>query len=131
MLINQLAKQSGMSRDTIRFYEKIGLINSAGIKILPNRYRNYTLETLEQLLVIKDLKDSGFTLAEIKDMASLYGLDPHSCSDNIPKLKDKIVNMDIKIKALKRMRSKLEQTVSCCEEGCPENCTLNKSLQML
>ena len=131
MLINKLSKLSGLSRDTIRFYEKVGLIKTTHVKRLLNMYKDYSSETLEQLLVIKDLKESGFTLNEIKDMAHLYSMDPHSCSDNVPKIKQKLEDVDAKIKALKKMRSKLAETASCCETGCPDNCGLDKSLSVL
>lgn len=131
MLINKLSKLSGLSRDTIRFYEKVGLIKTIQVKRLLNMYKDYSSEALEQLLVIKDLKESGFTLNEIKDMAHLYSMDSHSCSDNVPKIKAKLQDVDTKISALKKMRTKLAETARCCESGCPENCALDKSLSRL
>jgi MerR family transcriptional regulator, copper efflux regulator len=71
MLIGKLAKESGLSIDTIRFYEKKGLIDSALIKRRSNNYREYSDDSVERLGLVQLFKRLGFTLAEIKE-----GLEP-------------------------------------------------------
>lgn len=65
MKIGALAKASGLSTDTLRFYEKAGLIAS---RRLPNGYRVFPPETLETLRLVQLGQGLGFTL---KDMAAL------------------------------------------------------------
>jgi len=67
MLISELAKQSGLSIDTIRFYEKKGLIDSELIQRRSNNYREYSAVSLERLKLIQRAKRLGFTLREIQE----------------------------------------------------------------
>lgn len=68
MLIGELAKRSGFSRDTIRFYEKIELIVLSKKSRREHNYKDYPLEVLHRLLAIKKYKDLGFTLEEIREL---------------------------------------------------------------
>lgn len=67
MLIGELAKKSGLPIDTIRFYEKKGLIDSDLIKRRSNNYRDYSEVSLERLMLIQQAKRLGFTLVEIQE----------------------------------------------------------------
>ncbi|ALF56178.1 hypothetical protein ACX27_30370 [Nostoc piscinale CENA21] len=79
MLIGELSTKTGLSKDTIRFYEKIGLITAnerqAGTRI----YKEFGIETVEQLRLINQGKALGFTLNEIKQLINEWG------SNEIPK----------------------------------------------
>ncbi|MGC9670682.1 MerR family transcriptional regulator [Planosporangium sp. 12N6] len=59
---NELAAQAGITKDTIRFYEKIGLVTA---RRLPNGYRDYPAETVPWLRHIRTARMLGFSLAEI------------------------------------------------------------------
>jgi len=58
MLIGQLAKQTDLSRDTIRFYEKMQLIQSITCN---NGYKDYSEQTLQQLQLIRTAKNLGLS----------------------------------------------------------------------
>jgi DNA-binding transcriptional MerR regulator len=64
MQIKLLEARSGLSRDTMRFYERRGIITPP--RRLPNGYRDYDERTLAELKFIAAARDVGFTLAEIK-----------------------------------------------------------------
>lgn len=68
MLIGELAKRSGFSRDTIRYYEKIELIVLSKKSRREHNYKDYPVEVLYRLLAIKKYKDLGFTLEEIREL---------------------------------------------------------------
>lgn len=68
MLIGELAKRSGFSRDTIRYYEKIELIVLSKKSRREHNYKDYPVEVLHRLLAIKKYKDLGFTLEEIREL---------------------------------------------------------------
>ncbi len=68
MLIGELSKCSGFSRDTIRYYEKLGLIATGTERKASSGYKNYTPGEAERLDQIRCLKDSGFTLREIQQI---------------------------------------------------------------
>ena len=75
MLIGELARRAEVSRDTVRFYQRSGLI-AAGFRRAGSRvYRDYSDETLEQLVLIKQAKKAGFSLREVKYFFDIYGSD--------------------------------------------------------
>lgn len=65
MRIGELAKRSSMSRDTIRFYERNGLIFSIPNDGGTNSYREYFDETVEILGMIKEAQDAGLSIADL------------------------------------------------------------------
>lgn len=68
MLIGELAKKTGLSKDTIRFYEKSGLITAQERQAGTRLYKEFSEETAERLLMITQGKGLGFTLKEIKQL---------------------------------------------------------------
>jgi MerR family transcriptional regulator, copper efflux regulator len=73
MLIGELSKQTGLSKDTIRFYEKLGLISAVSNDVSTKSYKKYSLETIERLSTIIQGKGLGFTLSEIKQLLDEWG----------------------------------------------------------
>ena len=67
MTIQQVCKQSGLTVDTIRYYERIKLINVEK----NNYFKNYSSQTLETLIVIKKLRLAGMSISEIKWLLSI------------------------------------------------------------
>lgn len=65
MLISELSQRTGISKDTLRYYEKAGLLNST-VEREDNNYRNYDDEAVARLEFIKHGKSLGFTLSEIR-----------------------------------------------------------------
>lgn len=104
MLISELAKKSGLPIDTIRFYEKKGLIGSTLITRRSNNYREYSDASLERLLLIQQAKRLGFTLTEIHGLIEDWESD--RLTDNSKKsiLRRKIEQIDERIEELKMMR---------------------------
>lgn len=131
MLIHELAKQSGLSKDTLRFYEKLGLLESHQLQRKSNNYREYSQAALQRLLVIGDLKEFGFTLTEIGDIVRLYETDPDSCPQNIPKIQAKLQTLDEKIARLTLFRNRLQATLVDCSTDCEAHCTMNQALNGL
>ncbi|GHO98306.1 MerR family transcriptional regulator [Reticulibacter mediterranei] len=68
MKINELAKKTGLMASTIRFYEQKGLLDARYVQRGENNYRDYCEETVEHLLMIKEVQAAGFTLAEFKEL---------------------------------------------------------------
>jgi len=120
MLIGQLAKQTDLSRDTIRFYEKMQLIQSITRN---NGYKDYPEQTLQQLQLIRTAKNLGFSLTEIKQILAL------TTQGEIPAIQvhgifqDKLNMIDEKISQLlhiKTMLSRFTQGAACpLRADCP------------
>ncbi len=68
MLIGELAREAGLTRHTIRFYEKRGLLNTGQAERRPNNYKEYSPAALERLRFIAQAKSAGFTLSETADL---------------------------------------------------------------
>ncbi len=109
--IGELSKASGTPIDTIRYYEKVGLIKK------PFRsgggYRLYTGETVDQLKFVKKAQEFGLTLREIKQIMVCgdKGLEP-CCDLTVDLFTKKIKEFEEKVKELNRMKRKLKTVLS-------------------
>ena len=121
MLIGELSKRSQLSRDTIRYYEKFGLLNVTTKKhSMPNHYKNYPLEALERLRQIQFLKQCGFTLRETQALLQSNG-ECNVCSGLPERLADKITAIEGKITQLMSFKSALLQIHQSCTGTCGTN----------
>jgi len=117
MLIGELSKQTGLSRDTIRFYEKQGFIKVGRRERRVNNYKEYSDGVLRRLLLFKKIKSYGFTLNESAQIISLLDANLASC-DRISKTAgEKIVTIDKKIEELKALKKLLKTSIESCENG--------------
>ena len=107
MLIGELSKRSGLSRDTIRFYEKQGLIDPGKKENQFNNYKEYTEETFQRLQYIKRLKQYGFTLNESSDLLQMLEADEATCQNMSHKIDDKVLLISQKIEELLAIRQQL------------------------
>jgi len=116
MLIGELSKVSGLSRDTIRFYEKKGLIEVGKKERRFNNYKEYSEETLSKLLSIKRLKSFGFTLNETAELLDMLEVNEATCKNVSYKIDEKITLIDQKIEELKTVRRQLVNGKSNCQD---------------
>ncbi len=118
MLINELAKETGLSAHTIRYYEKFGLIKGEiNTAVKSNNYNHYSQDTIEKLALIKDAKTVGFTLIEIKNLLNAWYNNRFSSAKKISILDEKIISIDEKIKQLKEMKKLLNSFKKEVENG--------------
>jgi DNA-binding transcriptional MerR regulator len=101
--INELAKLTGLTAHTIRYYEKEGLLDDRHIKREANNYRNYSDETIDRLKLIKKFQNIGCTLTELKDV--LYSVDNkvRTNQEIITWIKNKITEVENKQKEYNQM----------------------------
>ncbi|MEV4072908.1 MerR family transcriptional regulator [Nonomuraea fuscirosea] len=113
MRIGELAAQAGMTKDTIRFYEKVGLV--AGHR-LANGYRDFPPETVVWLHYVRTAQKLGFSLAEI----ARHGEDLRDAPDSAQALsalfEEKIQVIDERMAELGALRAELTARVGT---GCP------------
>lgn len=129
MLIGQIVKETGLSKDTIRFYEKHGLIKVSRKERRDNNYKEYSNDILTKLLTIKRLKGFGFTLNEVSDLLDMIEMNEASCKNVSHKINDKVSLLDEKIRELIAVRTLLLNGVNKCNDGCDtskdiENCPI-------
>lgn len=118
MLIGQLSSESGFSKDTIRYYEKIGVIQPSGYIRKSNNYKSYSDKTLKRLLHIRQLKDAGFTLSEITDLLDTFNNGISACSGLPQNLTVKIAEIDEKISLLESYKRSLQNIANACNSRC-------------
>ena len=118
MQIGEIAKQSGFSKDTLRYYEKIGLIQLTKQQRGANNYRIYDGRILQELELIKKLKNVGFTLNEIKDLKRMGALDMISCGAVGPLVKEKLMKIETQLAELQEQKRKLLLLMQSCKGDC-------------
>lgn len=107
MLIGALASRTGFSRDTIRYYEKIGLIEKPHRPRAGSTYKDYPEETVHILLAIRKYKDLGFTLEEIRELLVLQSIRILDVSKLLQLVVRKITGIDEEIERLHALRLSL------------------------
>lgn len=112
MTIGKLAKAAGTSTETIRYYERSGFLPAADR--LASGYRVYGSDSIQRLHFIKEAQALGFTLSEIKDLIDLTADESADCAQVNAKATEKLVEIDKKIKALRKMQSGLKVLAERC-----------------
>ncbi|MBI3377367.1 MAG: MerR family transcriptional regulator [Nitrospirae bacterium] len=115
LTIGQLAKKAGVNIDTIRYYEKQGLIPKPSRR--ESGYRQYSQDSVKRILFIKRAKDLGFSLKEIFELLSLRLDSRTKCGDVKKRADIKIAEIEGKIQTLRRMNAALVKLVKACEEN--------------
>jgi DNA-binding transcriptional MerR regulator len=116
MKIGELASATGLSRDTLRFYEKRGLL-------LPRRrgngYRDYPPEAVQWLCYLRSAQQLGFTLAEIEAGMPLLAAPEDSAQELREALRRKLADIDARIAALGVLRAELARELEELGAACP------------
>ena len=127
LTIGQLAQRANVGIETIRFYERKGLIPEP-----PRRasgYRDYPIETVAQIIFIRRAKQLGFTLKEIYELLELRVSPRRNCCHVKESADVKITDIDEKIDSLRRMRRALKDLTEACEQNTPaKECPILASL---
>jgi MerR family transcriptional regulator, copper efflux regulator len=129
MLIGELSAKTGLSRDTIRFYEKEGLIRIGRKQRRENNYKEYDENVLERLNLIKRIKNFGFTLNETAELLSLIAINAATCDEVSNRVNEKVAVIENKISDLLQLRQQLINNVQTCRDCCQsisddENCPI-------
>ncbi|MFK4087746.1 MerR family transcriptional regulator [Kribbella sp. NPDC020789] len=113
MRIGELAVQTGMSKDTLRFYEKIGLVEG---ERLPNGYRDFGPEMVTWLHYVRTAQALGFSLAEIAAHGDTLRDAPDSADALSALLAEKVELIDRRMAELATLRADLATRIGT---GCP------------
>jgi len=115
MTIGKLAKAAGVGVETIRFYERKGLIKKPQRKA--GGFRHYSTEEAFRIKFIKRAQELGFTLKEVKDLLELQSKRKITGAEVRAKADQKIKDIKKKISDLKRMETSLVELCRVCGEG--------------
>jgi MerR family transcriptional regulator, copper efflux regulator len=114
----QVAKQAHVNVETIRYYERRGLIPEP-----PRResgYRQYAQEDVTRIQFIKRAQELGFSLREISELLDLRVDATHTCQEVKSHAEAKIADIEQKIETLQRMKDALVKLAAiCADSGAP------------
>lgn len=126
LTIGQLAKATGTKVETIRFYEKVGLLPE------PERtsanYRAYTRQHLERLSFIRKARDLGFSLDQVRALMALSDDKDRSCVAVDDIARDHLQEVERKIADLESLRVELKNIIQQCDCGTVADCRIIESL---
>lgn len=110
--IGEVATRSGVSIDTLRYYERLKLLPSA--PRTAGGYRMFSLETVDRVLFIKQAQELGFTLDEIATLLTINGTS--ECLKVHDLLDAKLRELDLLMRTMREFRQKLKHYLAECEE---------------
>ncbi len=117
LTIGQVARQAGVGVETIRFYEREGLLaepprTAAG-------YRQYSPAVVARIRFIRRAKELGFSLREIRELLALRVAPGTTCAEVRARAEAKIADIEERIATLERMKFALEGLIASCRTGRP------------
>jgi DNA-binding transcriptional MerR regulator len=113
--IGEVASAAGVSVDTVRFYERRGVLPAARRR--PSGYRMFGESTVERIRTAKALQDLGFTLDEVIDALHAHDTGGATCDSERWRLEAVVDRLDARIAELKRARRNAVATLNDCRAG--------------
>ena len=128
MRIGELSKRSGFTKDTIRFYEKLGLIALKKASRNKYQFKDYPETILRRLLAIRTIKDYGFTLQETLGILILQEEGVLQPDRGIRYVQKKIARIEQQIAEVTTIKTRLQQIV---DESVTGTCPIRQALYQL
>ena len=133
LAIGELAARAGLTRDALRYYERLGMITP--LRRTSGGFRVYAPDVIERLRFIKQAQANGMTLAEIKDLLRLDARRGNQCRQVQQLLQRKLADLDSRVTQLQEFRRTLKGYLTQCERtlahtpdaDCPVVVRLKKS----
>ncbi|HEY5616757.1 MAG TPA: MerR family transcriptional regulator [Vicinamibacterales bacterium] len=127
MRIGEIAAQAGVNAQTLRYYERRGLLGSPQRR--PSGYREYLPDAVRVIRFVKRAQELGFTLAEVEELLRLRTDRRASCAEVRAAANTKIADIDERLRQLRAMRHALRALVdSCVTEGATRTCPILEAL---
>jgi len=116
MKIGEVAAEAEVSVDTVRFYERRGVLPAPRRR--PSGYRDYGPSTVDRIRMARALQHLGFTLDEVIDALRAHDTGTATCESELWRLEAAIDRIDQKIAELRRTRRALTASIKDCRAGC-------------
>jgi MerR family mercuric resistance operon transcriptional regulator len=123
--IGELARRTGCNIETIRYYERIGLIPEPPRR---GRYRSYASNDAGQLGFVRRSRELGFAIAEVRALLTLAAGGHASCAQARDLAASHLRDVQSRIADLRRMERVLSDTVRACDAGDDTGCPLIDAL---
>lgn len=122
MTIGKLSANTGVNIETIRYYERIGILPA------PPRteggYRIYNPDHLKRLSFVRRSRELGFTLKQTRNLLGLVDIGMYTCADVEKIALEHLQEIRIKIAELKKLEKSLKKIVSHCVDGTVKQCPI-------
>jgi len=115
MTIGEVARHAGVKVETVRYYERQGLVPAPARTAAG--YRQYAADTVRRIRFIRRAKALGFTLAEIRELLALRAAPGVSCGDVRDQAEAKIAEIESRLRDLQRMKVALARLARECGDG--------------
>ncbi len=126
--IGKVAQRAGVGVETVRFYERRGLVPQPARPA--NGFRIYPDDVIDRIRFIRHAKVMGFTLAEIHDLLSLRVAPRSNCTTIRQRVDEKLTQVEAKIAGLKKIKRQLQRLVTSCDTRTPtDDCPVLEALQ--
>lgn len=118
MRIGELCAKTGLSKETVRYYERQGLLENIPQPNRSNNYKVYSAVDLQRLNMIKHAKMLGFTLAEIAEVLAVWVDDKFTAEQKQASLRRKLQQLEEKEAALIELRARLQNALNKVGQPC-------------
>ena len=115
MKIGEVATRAGVTVDTVRFYERIGVLPAP--ERTASGYRDYRPETVERIALTRELQAIGFTLGEAVDALAAHDTGTATCETERWRLQAVLDRVDARLAELTALRSRITQAQEACASG--------------
>ena len=126
MTIGQLGKATGTAAETVRYYEKIGLLPKVARTF--GNYRSYGSAEADRLGFIRRARDLGFSIEQVRALLSLADERDRECREVDQLAKQHLTEVDRKIAGLRALRHELSAVIEQCQSGKVAECRILKAL---
>jgi DNA-binding transcriptional MerR regulator len=113
--IGQVAEQSGVSVDTVRFYERVGVLPEPQRR--PSGYREYEHDTIERIRFARELQELGLSLDEIVQALAAHDAGGATCKSERWRLEVVRDRVDAKLAELTALRRRIVEAQEACASG--------------
>lgn len=116
--IGAVAQAAHVSVDTVRYYERTGLIPRAPRR--PSGYRTFSAAIVSRIRLVKSLQRAGFTLADIRDLLRVVDSGERAWGNLRPSLNAVLDRLDAELAELQKVQQRLQRMLRYCDKGrCP------------
>jgi DNA-binding transcriptional MerR regulator len=126
MQIGDLSRAAGVNIETIRYYERIGVLPKATRQV--NGRRTYSLDDARRLGFIRHARDLGFDLADVRTLLALQEQPEASCEDASRIAQAQLEAVENRIAKLQSLRAELSRMLTECQNGVVAECRVIEAL---
>lgn len=126
MRIGELARATGTKAETIRYYEREGILPAADRT--DSNYRDYSDDHLATLTFVRRARELGFSMAQVRELLALSDHDDNPCADVDNLVQLQLGDVDRKIADLTELRSQLNRMLDSCQGERIGDCRIVEAL---